>query len=215
MGLGMNKLLLKLNDVPIIIHTLRVFEKDPWCKSIILVINEDDRVEMETHIKEYGIAKVAAFVPGGRERQESVYFGLQKVVSSQIVLVHDGARPFVKTTYIHQLVRTALDHGAAVLAVPVKDTIKRVENHFIDKTIERQYLWLAQTPQAFQLPLLKEAHERAETEGFLGTDDASLVERINKPVAIIKGDYDNIKITTKEDLLFAEALLTKYRDLHK
>ena len=157
----------------------------------------------------YPFKKISAIVPGGKERQESVFLGLQAIENKdEIVLVHDGARPFVKERYIHNLVERAANDGAAVLAVPVKDTIKRVKEGLVDETIDREELWSIQTPQAFQLELLKDAHQRAIQDRVLGTDDASLLERQGQKVVIIEGDYDNIKITTKEDLIFAEVILS-------
>ncbi|WAA12370.1 2-C-methyl-D-erythritol 4-phosphate cytidylyltransferase [Fervidibacillus halotolerans] len=210
MGYGRNKLFIPIRNVPIVVHTMTIFEKDEWCDEIILVINEKEREEIERHIKTYGITKVGKIINGGRERQQSVFAGLETVEGDEeIVLIHDGARPMVKIPHIHQLVVEASREGAAVLGVPVKDTIKKVQNGIVMETIDRAMLWAIQTPQAFRLSVIKSAHELAERDRFLGTDDASLVERIGKKVKIIEGDYENIKITTKEDLLFAESLLLK------
>lgn len=210
MGYGKNKLFIPVRDIPIIVHTLAVFERDGWCAEILLVINERDREEINRYIKHYGITKVTELVEGGRERQQSVFSGLKRLEEEEgIVLIHDGARPFVKTEHIHRLVETADREGAAVLAVPVKDTIKKVEGKEVQETVDRSTLWAVQTPQAFRLSVIKKAHELAAKDRFFGTDDASLVERTCQRVKIIEGDYENIKITTKEDLLFAEALLTK------
>lgn len=209
MGAGKNKLLLTLNDIPIFVHTLRVFEKDVQCDGIILVISPNDEESFKGLISNYHIRKVTAIVYGGKERQNSVYNGLKTVQSSGVILVHDGARPFIDIDTIHTLVEAAEQHGAAVVAVPVKDTIKRVENNEVIETVERAGLWAIQTPQAFRVPLLLEAHQWAEKNGYMGTDDASLVEKINKPVKIVQGSYDNIKLTTAEDLYFAEAIMKK------
>lgn len=209
MGYGKNKLRISLQNKPIIAYTLDVFEKDPWCSSIILVINEHDQDFMEELVRSREFMKVKAIVKGGRERQESVYEGLKKIEGESIVLIHDGARPFVRLEHIHKLVQVTSEKGSAVLAVPVKDTIKRVKDGVVEETIDRSELWSIQTPQAFQLSLLKEAHDVAVKEGFIGTDDASLVERIGYNVEIVEGDYNNIKITTQEDLHFAEAILSE------
>lgn len=209
MGAGKNKLFITLQETPILVHTLRVFENDEWCKAIILVINEDDRNEINDLLVQYPIKKMQAIVAGGKERQESVFLGLKAITNQvDIVLVHDGARPFVKEKYIHNLVVRAEDDGAAVLAVPVKDTIKRVKEGIVNETVDRSELWSIQTPQAFQFKILKEAHEKAIQSNYLGTDDASLLERQGQKVVIIEGHYDNIKMTTKEDLVFAEAILS-------
>jgi 2-C-methyl-D-erythritol 4-phosphate cytidylyltransferase len=126
-----------------------------------------------------------------------------------MVLIHDGARPFVQQNTIHELVEKAASDKAAVLAVPVKDTIKRVEQGTVVETVERSSLWAIQTPQAFLFDVVMDAHEKAKTNEYLGTDDASLVEKAGQKVSIVEGNYDNIKLTTPEDLLYAEAILTK------
>ncbi|MFE8703804.1 2-C-methyl-D-erythritol 4-phosphate cytidylyltransferase [Cytobacillus sp. FJAT-54145] len=209
MGAGKNKLLLELNNVPILIHTLFVFENDETCDGVILAISSEDEKSFKTLLQTYQIKKVQALVPGGKERQHSVYNGLKEIGSEGIVLVHDGARPFVDKKQIHQLVEVSSKEGAAVLAVPVKDTIKRVNHSEVVETVERSSLWAIQTPQAFRVSLLVKAHKKADEDNYLGTDDASLVERINEPVKIVEGNYDNIKITTPEDLYFAEAIIRK------
>lgn len=207
MGFEKNKLRIHLLNKPIIAYTIEVFEKDPWCSSILLVINEQDRTFMEELVKTSKFSKVKEIVKGGQERQESVYKGLKKIEKESIVLVHDGARPFVHVDDIHKLVQVTSRKGAAVLAVPVKDTIKRVKEGVIQETLVRSELWSIQTPQAFHLSLLKQAYDKAEQEKYIGTDDASLVENMGYKVEIVKGNYNNIKITTQEDLLFAHAII--------
>ncbi|MCM3125723.1 MULTISPECIES: 2-C-methyl-D-erythritol 4-phosphate cytidylyltransferase [unclassified Mesobacillus] len=210
MGAGKNKLLLTLEATPILIHTLKVFEADPECSGIILAIHPDDEQEFKSLLNEYGIHKVSSLVTGGQERQDSVYNGLMAVSSRDgIVLVHDAARPFIKIETIHKLVDVASKDGGAIVAVPVKDTIKKAANNQVSETVERSSLWSVQTPQAFRVSVLLEAHNKAAREQFIGTDESSLVERIPHPVSIIEGDYDNIKLTTPEDLYFAEAILRK------
>jgi 2-C-methyl-D-erythritol 4-phosphate cytidylyltransferase len=207
MKAGINKQLIKLRHQPVIIHTLKVFEQDDWCQGIVIVINEAERERFYELFERFQIKKVVSVVNGGAERQHSVYNGL-KAVNSDLVLIHDGARPFITVEKIHELVKEANEHGAAVPAVPMKDTVKRVSQGFVDETVERSSLWAVQTPQAFRVSLILEAHERARQEDYVGTDDASLVERIGKKVKIIEGDYRNIKLTTPDDLLFAEAILS-------
>lgn len=209
MGAGKNKLLLELNDVPVLIHTLRVFEQDPQCEGMILAISPEDEESFRKLLERYNIQKVSRLVYGGKERQHSVYNGLMAASTDDVILVHDGARPFIDVKFIHELVEVAKDHGAAVVAVPVKDTIKRVHQNEVVETVDRSSLWAIQTPQAFRISILKEAHKRAQEADFLGTDEASLVERLPYPVKIVEGSYDNIKLTTKEDLYFAEAILRK------
>lgn len=211
MGVGKNKLLLELDHTPIFIHTLKVFDGDEWCEGIVLVIAEEDEQTIKEIIKQYDWKKEIRFAYGGAERQHSVYNGLQAVHNVDIVLVHDGARPFIEVEQIHDLVNETRESGAAVLAVPVKDTIKRVNNETVVETIDRLSLWAIQTPQAFHVSILKEAHNKASKENFLGTDEASLVERMNYSVKIVKGKYSNIKITTPEDLIYAEAIYKKMR----
>ncbi|WP_251553856.1 2-C-methyl-D-erythritol 4-phosphate cytidylyltransferase [Neobacillus muris] len=209
MGAGKNKLLLSLNEIPILIHTLRVFEEDSLCEGMILVIHPQDEPEFKRLLKTYQINKEIRLVPGGRERQYSILNALKTVRSDGIILVHDAARPFIKTEQIHRLAETAERAGAAIVGVPAKDTMKKVQDGVVAETVERSSLWAVQTPQAFRMPLLLQAYEQAEKDGYLGTDDSSLVERLGHPVAIVEGDYDNIKITTPEDLFFAEAILKK------
>ena len=213
MGAGRNKLFLTLEEIPILIHTLRVFDEDEECKGIILSIHQDDEKPFKELLKEYRIQKVTKLVHGGKERQDSVYNGVKATQADGVVLVHDAARPFVRQETIHQLVQAAQNAGAAIVAVPVKDTIKKAEQQVVSETIERSSLWAVQTPQAFRISILRDAHEKAVEDQFTGTDDASLVERLPHKVVIIEGDYDNIKLTTPEDVYFAEAILKKRKQL--
>ncbi|MBE5103687.1 MULTISPECIES: 2-C-methyl-D-erythritol 4-phosphate cytidylyltransferase [Priestia] len=209
MKAGRNKQFLTIQNVPLIIHTLQKFEQDPWCSGIVLVVNEKEVEIFEELLIEYPIQKVQSLTVGGDERQHSVYNGLKSLKQAQMILIHDGARPFVQQNTIHELVEKAASDKAAVLAVPVKDTIKRVEQGTVIETVERSSLWAIQTPQAFLFDVVMDAHEKAKTNEYLGTDDASLVERAGQKVSIVEGNYDNIKLTTPEDLLYAEAILTK------
>lgn len=209
MQAGKNKLLLELNDVPVLIHTLRVFEEDEACNGIILATNPHDDQEIKTLLKRYNVTKVIHLVAGGGERQHSIYNALKTVKNDGIILVHDAARPFIQTKQVHLLTKKAEETGAAIIGVPAKDTMKKVRDGVVVETVDRSSLWAVQTPQAFRVSLLREAYDQAERDHFLGTDDASLVERLNYPVAIVQGDYDNIKLTTPEDLYFAKAILVK------
>ncbi|KMY48193.1 2-C-methyl-D-erythritol 4-phosphate cytidylyltransferase [Peribacillus loiseleuriae] len=209
MKAGKNKLFIELIDTPIIVYTLQVFDRDPDCKRIILTINPEEESIFTSLIEQYGIKKVTKLVPGGKERQQSVFNGVKEIKEDGLVLVHDGARPFIDHSLIKRLTEAASSHGGAIVAVPVKDTIKKVKENMVIETVERSSLWAVQTPQAFRVSILKKAHEEAEKDDYLGTDDASLLERKGQPVVIIEGDYDNIKITTQEDLYFAEAILHK------
>lgn len=207
MGAGKNKLLIELEGIPVFIHTLRIFNDDPNCIEMFLAVHPDDQAEMNKYINKYQIEKNITFISGGAERQHSVYNALKKVNNNGIVLVHDAARPFIESSHILKLVDSAKRFGASVLAVPVKDTIKKCENGMVIETVERSSLWAIQTPQAFRVSNLLAAHQYAESTEFLGTDDASLVEHYGEKVAIVEGDYYNIKLTTPEDLYFAEAIL--------
>lgn len=212
MGAGRNKLFIEVDGRPIILHTLDVFASDLHCEKIILVIQPCDESYFREIMYGHPSSAKAIFVYGGEERQHSVYNGL-KAASEQIILVHDGARPFIRQQTIGRLVQAAHDSGAAIAAVPVKDTIKRADQKRVVETVERSGLWQVQTPQAFRLPILISAHEQAKERGYLGTDEASLVEKVGLPVMIIESDYDNIKLTTPEDLYFAEAIMAKRRNL--
>lgn len=207
MKAGFNKQLIELNEVPLIIHSLRLFEMDDACVKIILVVSESEREIMQRLLQQYDVNKVGQVVVGGKERQDSVYAGLKALKPGVIVLIHDGARPFVERVTIHKIVMKAEKMGGAIAAVPVKDTIKKTNESHIVETVERSNLWAAQTPQAFQYDLVMHAHEDAKTSGYIGTDDASLVERIGRSVSIVESDYLNLKLTTEEDLLFAEMIL--------
>ncbi|KIL52245.1 2-C-methyl-D-erythritol 4-phosphate cytidylyltransferase [Jeotgalibacillus campisalis] len=208
MGADRNKLLLEIDGKPIIVHTLQVFEDDPLCKGIILSVSPYDRLELENWLVKHSIFKVVAMAEGGKERQQSVYNALM-YATAPIVMVHDGARPFIQQAAIHELAEQAAQTGAAIAGVPVKDTMKVIREGTVEHTIDRSSLWSIQTPQAFRLSLLRKANEEAVKTGFIGTDDASLVEQIGEKIQVVEADYDNIKLTTKEDLFFAEAILTK------
>jgi len=211
MGAGENKVLLKLDGCPVIIHTLRVFETDPSCIGIVLVTREDEQKKFRMLVEDYHITKVRAFAGGGKERQESVYLGLNMLTMEPdaIVLIHDGARPFVTRKYIAEVTEAAAEHGASLLAVPVKDTIKQAADFQVEKTLERKSLWAAQTPQAFRLSVIREAHQESMEAHFMGTDDVSLVERMGLPVRIVEGSYRNIKLTTPEDLDIAQLFMER------
>ncbi|SDZ62314.1 2-C-methyl-D-erythritol 4-phosphate cytidylyltransferase [Evansella caseinilytica] len=212
MNAGMNKQFICMDHIPLLIHTLRVFEEDLLCRSIVLVVNPDERNAVAELLQDYNIRKVGKLVRGGKERQQSVYEGLKAMEEGGIVLVHDGARPFIDHSIIHKLVRTAGTKGAATVATRVKDTIKQVEAGQVKATVDRSCLWAVQTPQAFRHTELLEAHRKAEIEGFEATDDASIIEFVGAPVYIVEGDYENIKITTPEDIVFGEAIISNRKE---
>ncbi|ANS77290.1 2-C-methyl-D-erythritol 4-phosphate cytidylyltransferase [Paenibacillus yonginensis] len=203
MGTAESKQYLLLDGKPIIVHTLEVFQREPLVSEIVLVTGEQDVERCRQWVSSYGLNKVTKVIPGGSERQDSVYKGLQEL-AAEWVLVHDGVRPFVTGALIHACCEGAWESGASVLAVPVKDTVKVIDGEgFVSATPDRRSLWAIQTPQAFRRLELIEAHEAARRDGFSGTDDSMLVERRGTRVKIVEGDYSNIKITTPEDLDFA------------
>jgi 2-C-methyl-D-erythritol 4-phosphate cytidylyltransferase len=203
-----NKLFIELDGKTIIERTVDVFLTDLNCSKVILAIRPEERLIFDKIFT--GKEAKLSYVLGGTERQYSVRNGLASVSEdSKIVLVHDGARPFVDHHQIQELVKRADETGGTVLAVRVKDTVKKTEGFIIKETVERENLWLIQTPQAFQKEMIKQAHSWAVDTGFLGTDEASLVEKIGISVSVTEGNYENIKITTKEDIIFAEAILNK------
>lgn len=211
--MGEKKEFLLLGDRPILAHTLKPLEDHPQISEIILVVDEKSIEKCKREIVEkYGFKKVKEVVVGGEERQDSVYNGLKRVDKDcDIVLIQDGARPFLTEDLITKSIEGAEKHKAAVVAVPCIDTIKfaRKENNMALETLDREYLWIAQTPQTFRYEMILKAYEKAREDNFKGTDDASLVERMNQPVKIVRGSYDNIKITTPQDLILAEAILAK------
>jgi len=211
MGAGFNKLFLEMANKPILIHTLDVFEQDPACSGIILSVKVEEKQQIEEMLKRFAITKVTALVEGGMERQQSVAACISAYQSEGIVLVHDAARPFIHQEVIHELVEVAHVHGAAIAGVQMKDTMKYAPGGIVEDTVDRSKLWAIQTPQAFRYELLKEASEKAEAEGFLGTDESMIVERLGHPVRVVESTYDNVKMTTKEDLLFGEVLLKQRR----
>jgi len=204
MGTAESKQYLLLRDKPIVVHTLEVFQQHELISEIVLVTGTEDMQRCREWIELYGLDKVTAVVAGGSERQHSVYQGLEKL-GTQWVMVHDGVRPFVRPEEIHACFERAGQIGASVLAVPVKDTIKQVDSSGqVISTPDRRSLWAIQTPQTFRLSDLKRAYEVADRDGYVGTDDSSLAERAGIAVAVVEGSYGNIKITTPEDLDFAE-----------
>ncbi|WP_127584067.1 2-C-methyl-D-erythritol 4-phosphate cytidylyltransferase [Paenibacillus koleovorans] len=212
MGTSESKQYLQLAGKPILIHTLERFQAMDVVGSVVLVVGADDVARCEAYAEQYGLTKVHAVTSGGSERQASVYRGLQALPALvEWVAVHDGVRPFIGEARVRACLEEAKLSGAAVLAVPVKDTIKVADaNGVIRSTPDRRSLWAIQTPQAFRLDLLREAHEQAVRDGFVGTDDAMLVERLGVEVRIAEGAYTNIKITTPEDLLWAETIAARY-----
>lgn len=212
MGSSINKQYLQLGGLPIVARTISVFEQSPLIDAVYLVIPADEIAYCQKHVVEAcGFRKVAAIVPGGKERQNSVMNGLaamrEHVADDDVVLIHDGVRPLITHDLLRETIAVARTGDGALVAVPAKDTIKTVVNGVVTGTPDRDALWLAQTPQAFRFGVVYAAHQAAVADCFMGTDDASLVERNGCQVRIVRGDYRNIKITTPEDLVLAEAFL--------
>jgi 2-C-methyl-D-erythritol 4-phosphate cytidylyltransferase len=218
MGHKTPKPYLNLAGKPILAHTLEVFEKAKEIREVVVVVHPDELENcQENVIAPFGFKKVLRLVPGGKERQDSVYHALktlQREDDLEIILVHDGVRPFITQEQIRRVIQGARQHGAAILGIPAQDTLKRVDSQGrVIQTLERRDIWQIQTPQAFQAPLLWRAFVEAYSRNFYGTDEASLLEELNLPVAVIPGSPLNLKITTREDLELAEAMLPLVRKL--
>jgi 2-C-methyl-D-erythritol 4-phosphate cytidylyltransferase/2-C-methyl-D-erythritol 2,4-cyclodiphosphate synthase len=206
MGADRPKQFLELAGKPLLFHTITAFEQCDRVDGIVIVASPDAVEHVEILAK--GHEKVASVVPGGAERQDSVREGLKAVPDeADIVAVHDGARPLVQVREIEAAIAAAVETGAAVVGQPVSDTIKRAHEGSVVETLDRSQLWAVQTPQVFQSDVIREAHKAAEADGFVGTDDTMLVERMGKPVAVVDGSRENIKITHPGDLERAEAIL--------
>lgn len=207
-----NKQYLLLKEKPIVSHTIEVFEKNKYVDEIIVVTREEEVNYCKVNVVDkYNFKKVKEVVRGGVERQDSVYNGLKICdKNTDVVLIHDGARPFIKDEEIKEIIVKTIKHDACVIGVRVKDTIKVVdgENNIVD-TPNRENLWAVHTPQSFDYNLIVNAHEKCNEEKWIVTDDSSLVEKLGVKVKMIEGSYNNIKITTQEDLRFAESILNE------
>ncbi len=205
---GKNKQFLNIGGMTIIERTLRAFENASLIDEIIIVSKLDEINMIDNLVQEKNITKVRVIVEGGKERQDSIYEGLKQTRSQdQWILVHDGARPFVTSHEIDGFVQELKSSEALIMAVPSKDTIKRVQGDQVLETLDRTELWNVQTPQGFSRNLIVCAYEEAHNAGYYGTDDASLVEWNGDVVKVYKGTYENIKVTTPDDLYIGEAIL--------
>jgi 2-C-methyl-D-erythritol 4-phosphate cytidylyltransferase len=203
---------LSLAGLPILTRTLMVFDGCDAVEQIILVVPQDDIDFCRKNVLEpAGLTQKIRLMPGGRRRQDSVYNGLKEVDENcSIVIIHDGVRPFVQNEQIIACIDSARESGACIIGVPAHETLKQTDSSGqIIRTLSRDDIWLAQTPQAFRHDLIRKAHDQARREGFFATDDAALVERTGAAVKIIKGSRTNIKITVREDLEMARWLLEK------
>ncbi|MYC74528.1 2-C-methyl-D-erythritol 4-phosphate cytidylyltransferase [Candidatus Poribacteria bacterium] len=211
MAHSVKKPYLKLAQKPILAHTIQRFEQNSAVDAIFVIVDRDDFSECRSAVlRPYPFTKVQELVGGGETRQKSVYNGVRALSADvDFVIVHDAVRPFVTDDIILACLTAADAYGAAVAAVPVKDTIKVVnEDRFIVETPARDQLWAVQTPQVFRKSLLEEAHQAAQAHQLTATDDASLVEQLGFPVKLVKGSYANLKITTPIDLRVAEVLIS-------
>lgn len=237
MGGGTPKQFQLLAGVPVLIHTLRLFAAEPQVDEIVVAAPPDWVEATWDLVREYRVEKVTRVVPGGRERQESVWRALQAVASRpRVVVIHDAARPLLSPAGLRGIVAAAARYPALTMGIPVKDTIKVAEVPAggtapaggagsaggagdpggeagglprVVRTLPRETLWAVQTPQVFHASLLERAHRQAMADGFVGTDDAVLVERLGEPVAIYPGEPENLKLTTPEDWALAEAILAR------
>jgi 2-C-methyl-D-erythritol 4-phosphate cytidylyltransferase len=210
MNLDQNKQFINIAGIPVLARTISAFEECPDIDEIVIVINKNDLVYCKHEIVDrYGFKKIKSIAAGGEERHNSVYNGLSQLdTSCGIVLIHDGARPFVDQSSIERSIEAADEYGAACVAVKVKDTIKTSDaREFINGTPDRSRLWQAQTPQSFRYEIIMEAYKNAIKEGWESTDDSALVERMGHHIKLVPGNYLNIKITTQEDLILAEAIV--------
>ena len=208
------KQMLELGGVPVLVHTLKRFQQCDAIDQIILVLQPNLTSEVLAMISRHNLTKVARVVAGGAERQDSVYRGLQvvKEETAGIIAVHDAVRPFVKPEEIRSVIERAETTGAALLALTATDTIKQVKSGRVQRTLDRRRIYYAQTPQAFRYSIIREAFERAYADGFMGTDESQLVERVGHRVSIVEGSAINIKITRPFDLRFAEAIQKEFFD---
>lgn len=205
-----NKILLDLDGKLVIERTLDRFSKIKEVVQLIVVAKEDEIEELKNIVNSYSFLDIRV-VSGGKTRQESITCGLNEVTrDSDYVIVHDAARPFVKEEYIKGAISMAKEHGGCGVGVRVKDTLKKVgADGMILETVDRSVVWQIQTPQIFKVDLIKEAYRYASETNYVGTDDCSLVEHLGKKIAMFEGDYENIKLTTKEDMEYAKFMLRR------
>ena len=215
MGKAIAKQFLPLGDMPMLAHTLLAFQRTTEVDEVIPILSQEDLEGcLKDVIEQFHITKVRTLVVGGKERQDSVANGLNKLEKdTAIVLVHDAVRPFVTTEMIRESIDYAKKGESVAVGVPLKDTVKEVNTKsMVVKTLERSRLWAIQTPQTFPVKVIRQAYAAAQKQNMYGTDDAMLVERAGNRVRVIMGSYENIKITTPEDLLLAEEILKRRYD---
>jgi 2-C-methyl-D-erythritol 4-phosphate cytidylyltransferase len=208
LGSGLNKQFIPLCDIPVLARTLSAFESSSGITRVIVVVRGEDIVAVADIVREFGFDKVVRIVRGGETRQQSAAAGLEAAGVTDYIAVHDGARPLVTSACIDRVVEAALEFKAAATAVRLKDTVKQTdENGIVLGTPDRSFLWAVQTPQVFETELYKKALKAAQDSGAEYTDDCQLVEIAGGRVRLVEGEYSNIKITTKDDVNIAEAIL--------
>lgn len=210
MGGPVPKQFLSIGGQPLVVHSLRTLQASSSIDAIVLAVPQADIAYCRSDIVEaHHFTKVLQVVAGGQERQDSVRHALAVVDEDvEIVVVHDAVRPFLTERMLEEVVAAARQNGAAIIALPMRDTVKQVGAcHVIERTVDRRPLWLAQTPQAFRREWLEEAHRKAQVEGMASTDDAHLIEWMGRPVTVVEGSGENIKVTRPEDIVIGEAIL--------
>jgi 2-C-methyl-D-erythritol 4-phosphate cytidylyltransferase len=207
-----------LGGEPLVVHCLRILQTADTVDEIVLAVPAGDLDYcVNGLVKQHGFSKVTKVVAGGNERQDSVRHALEHVAEgTDIVLVHDAVRPFLTGQMVNDVIAMASKHGAAIIALPVRDTVKQVgSDHVIQRTVDRRPLWLAQTPQAFRREWLQEAHRKALAEAIHATDDAYLVEWLGHSVMVVEGSGENIKVTRPEDMVIGEAILASRSEVRQ
>lgn len=205
---GIDKMLTILGDVPVLVHTLRVFQDSPSITEIVVVTREDLLVEVAGLCRDFAFTKVSKVIKGGQERIHSVRAGVREVrEDAELIAIHDGARPLLPPQVLEEVLHKAAQTGAAAPALPVTDTVKRGEDGLAVETLDRSTLFAVQTPQVFQADLIRAAVEKALEDGEVLTDDCAAVERLGMKVSLTPGSRENLKLTTPFDLIVGEAIL--------
>jgi|UniRef100_A0A7C6EBM1 2-C-methyl-D-erythritol 4-phosphate cytidylyltransferase len=204
---GGTKQFFLLDGKPVVLHTVEAFERCHCIDQIVLVVNPPKINYIETLLELNEIKKIRAVVSGGNERQDSVWNGLKALPKKGLVAIHDGVRPLFETKILAQGFALCKNHKAVICAIPINDTVKEVKDGKISKTIDRSNLYLIQTPQFYEIGLIRKAYEKALSEKFYATDDSTLVERLGIKVQIMPGSSSNIKITNREDLRLVEKIV--------
>lgn len=214
MQAGCNKMFLTIQGKTVLEHTVQAFQNSDAVDGIVIVVREAELAQVQQMVPQKVYPKIIDYAGGGKERQDSVYCGLQVLPREyERVLIHDGARPMVTQDLILRLLQPLSPSCGTVAGVPAKDTVKRVDKDgMVVETLERSQLWNIQTPQCFYTDTIRRCHQQAQQEGYYGTDDASLAERYGVSVQIVQGYYENIKLTTPEDLAVAELFLQRIQN---